>query len=207
MANRIIGIIVEKEKPKSGCGGFVVLAVVGLIVWAVVSSQSPSSQDSANARDLAQLQQDIDRSRSQPLTPTKPVTPTAPKPTSAQPVGAPPTLPKATTSDSLLGPDPNSPALPSEDLGVVDTRGGWEWSDRCFRNIQRGRLQDARAECMMGINLPAESPRPMSALLYNVGLIEEAEGNLGRAAEMFRRSLKLFDHNDTRLALAQVTRP
>ncbi|WP_156339231.1 SH3 domain-containing protein [Chondromyces crocatus] len=94
--------------------------------------------------------------------------------------------------------------LPPEDVGLVDTRRGWEWSDRCWRNLQAGNLRWARNECMMGMNLPADSPAPMSSLLYNLGLIEEREGAKARSAEYFKRSLALREHPEVRAALLRV---
>ncbi|EYF01874.1 hypothetical protein [Chondromyces apiculatus] len=57
---------------------------------------------------------------------------------------------------------------------------------------------------MMGINLPAESPAPMSSLLYNLGQIEEREGVKARSIELYKRSLALREHPEVRAALQRV---
>lgn len=122
-----------------------------------------------------------------------------PRPTPSVPRASPVARERATEQSH-----PSRSDLPARDVGLVDTRGGWEWSDRCFRNIQAGNLKWARTECVMGVNLPADSPRPMSSLLYNLGLIEEREGATERAADFYQRSLALYEHPDVRAALARV---
>lgn len=87
---------------------------------------------------------------------------------------------------------------------VVDARHGWEWSDRCWKSIQLGALAKARNECNKGISLPADSPNPMASLLYNLGLINEREGDAAAAADSFRRSLLLRENREVRSALERV---
>jgi Tfp pilus assembly protein PilF len=46
----------------------------------------------------------------------------------------------------------------------------------------------------------------MASLLYNLGLINEREGNATAAEDSFRRSLALREHPEVRAALERVER-
>jgi hypothetical protein len=87
------------------------------------------------------------------------------------------------------------------DAGFVDRRGGWDWSDRCWINLKKGKYGWAKAECEMGMKIGPDSPTPRSSLLYNLGLIERTAGDVEGARRYFEQSLALREHPEVRTAL------
>lgn len=129
---------------------------------------------------------------------------------------------RLTTIGSLLAPDfvtegrsvnPASSAptktasagvLPSEDKGFIDTRGGWGWSDRCWKNIGANRLDAARAECAEGLKMTRGGAGARPSLLYNLGLVEERSGNPSGARALYEESLSLRPNDEVAAALSRV---
>jgi hypothetical protein len=93
------------------------------------------------------------------------------------------------------------PTLAPDDAGFVDTRHGWGWGDRCWNHLREGKYGWARAECDKGLAMAGGSPSPRPSLLYNIGLIEQATGNLDAARRYFQQSLTLREHPEVRAAL------
>jgi hypothetical protein len=124
--------------------------------------------------------------------------------TSTPPAPAAPTEAGASASD---GTDAKHPALPAEDEGLVDRRGGWEWSDRCWLHLRAEKWGWAKAECDRGLALPAASPQPRASLLYNEGLIARAAGDVAAARRFFQESLAVREHPEVRAALAALPDP
>jgi hypothetical protein len=89
------------------------------------------------------------------------------------------------------GRDFKTPVLAPEDAAFVDTRRGWGWSDRCWKNLHAGLLGFARAECEQGLQLPNLDRGAKAALLYNQGLVHERGGDLASARVYFEKSLTL----------------
>ncbi len=79
--------------------------------------------------------------------------------------------------------------LAPEDVAGADQRKAADWGNRCFLHIQAGAVRHARAACERG--LAAESSASIrGAILYNMGLVEEKDGNLQAACSAFRRSIE-----------------
>lgn len=95
--------------------------------------------------------------------------------------------------------------LAPEDADFLDTRGGWGWSDRCWKHLHAGRLDHARAACQEGLALNPPSPNPKAPLVYNMGLIEERSGNMSMARKYFSASLSIREHPEVRTALERVS--
>lgn len=186
----------------TGCGvlGCCGVVLVGFMLWALANlGSSPSRTADMGVHDRAALQAEIAQARARERPAPAELPQELDDPTPSVQRASPVARERATEQSH-----PSRPDLPARDVGLVDTRGGWEWSGRCFRNIQAGNLRWARSECVMGVNLPADSPRPMSSLLYNLGLIEEREGATESAADFYQRSLALYEHPDVRAALARL---
>jgi len=124
------------------------------------------------------------------------------------PHGAPSHGPEAPLSDPSNtvndGRDPGRPILPPSDLGFVDTRGGWEWGNRCFRNILANNWGWAKAECDEALKLRPLSPQPRASLLYNEGLIAAEAGQIDAARSYFTESLALREDAAVRNALESL---
>jgi eukaryotic-like serine/threonine-protein kinase len=104
--------------------------------------------------------------------------------------------------------DPQQRALPLEDTGFVDTRGGWGWSDRCFVHIKAKNWGWAKAECDEGIKIAdPTAPQPRAALLFNQGLIARAAGDIAGARRYLAASVSLSDNAGVRAMLASLPSP
>lgn len=101
---------------------------------------------------------------------------------------------------------PKTATLAPEDEGFADTRGGYEWGNRCFTHFRAGRLANARAACQKGL---AMSPAPdvRGAILYNMALVEEADGDTALACQYGRESLSVRDNGAVRKKLASLACP
>lgn len=103
------------------------------------------------------------------------------------------------------GSNPSQPTLAPDDDGFQDTRGGWGWSDRCWKNLHAGKFGWAEAECQQGIAVAdSDKPQPRSSLLYNLGLIDEKTGSLASARSRYELSLALRENAEVREALNRV---
>jgi tetratricopeptide (TPR) repeat protein len=87
--------------------------------------------------------------------------------------------------------------LAPEDESFVDTRGGFEWGNRCFKHLKARRLANARAACQKALDMSPE-PQVLGAVLYNFGLVEEADGDIQAACSYLRRSLEARDNDAVR---------
>lgn len=120
----------------------------------------------------------------------------APASTSAQ--AAPPTP---------LGLDPSRPELAPSDIGFVDSKAGWGWSDRCWKSLHEGKLGFAKAQCAEGLKIAKPDGSRSSArpsLLYNLGLVAEKASNKDDAKSLFEQSLALRHHPEVAAALTRV---
>lgn len=109
--------------------------------------------------------------------------------------------PREATND---GTNPTRPILPKADETFVDKTGGWDWGNKCWTSIVEKRWGHAKAQCDAAMALSPQSPQPKSSLLYNLGLIAEAAGDLGRARSLMTESLALRNSSEVRTALARV---
>lgn len=116
------------------------------------------------------------------------------------------TAPAASTTAATSAPaTAPGAALPEQDRGFADSRNGWGWSDRCWKNLGANQLANAKAECLEGLKLApdgATGARP--SLLYNLGLIEERSGNSAGARDLFTQSLTLRPNAEVSAALSRV---
>jgi len=105
------------------------------------------------------------------------------------------------------GLDASTPELAPEDVGFLDARGGWGWSDRCWKSLEQGRLGHAKAQCNEGLKVAPDRGGPDSAkpsLLYNLGLIEERSGDLIAARRLMEQSVTLRPNDEVSAALRRV---
>lgn len=126
-------------------------------------------------------------------------------PSAQQDTGTSPSvLTSSTPADD--GRDPNNPSLPGIDVGFVDKRGGWDWSDKCWVHLKAGRWGWAKAECDEAMKLQPASPQPRASLLYNEGLIAKQAGDVSGARALFDQSLALRENGEVRRALEALGR-
>jgi hypothetical protein len=85
-------------------------------------------------------------------------------------------------------PIPKPSELAPEDANFVDDRQGFNWGDRCYKHFHAGALSYARAACKKGLEMQPE-PKVRGAILYNLGLVDEASGDKKAACEWIRESL------------------
>jgi len=83
----------------------------------------------------------------------------------------------------------------------VDSRDGWNWSNKCYINIQAGKWGWAKAECDKGIALSPASHETHAMLLYNEGLVAQAAGDMAEARRDFLQSLTLRENATVRASL------
>lgn len=105
------------------------------------------------------------------------------------------------------GLDSSKPELAPDDIGFVDSKAGWDWSDRCWKSLHEGKLGFAKAQCAEGLKIAKEDGSRSSArpsLLYNLGLIAEEAANKDEAKTLFEQSLTLRYHPEVAAALARV---
>lgn len=96
----------------------------------------------------------------------------------------------ATTSAAGYKPTSRPEDLAPEDVSGADRRTAADWGNRCFLHIQAGAQRSARAACDRG--LAQESPPNIrGAILYNMGLVEEKDGNVSAACSAYRKSLEI----------------
>ena len=103
------------------------------------------------------------------------------------------------TTKSNDGTDSRRPMLAPEDEGFVDIRRGWNWSSRCYTNIQRGQWGWAKAECDKGMTM-TPPPETHAILLFNEGLIARAAGDPSEARNDFNLSLEVRENATVRAA-------
>ncbi len=65
---------------------------------------------------------------------------------------------------------------PRRDKEFVDDKAGIGWGNRCYTHFKNGLLPYARAACQKALE-SEPAPKTKGAVLYNVGLIEEASGD------------------------------
>lgn len=99
------------------------------------------------------------------------------------------------------GTDAHRPILPTEDDGFVDSRNGWNWSNKCYINIQKGKWGWAKAECDRGIAMAPADHETHAMLLYNEGLVAQAAGDVAEARRDFLQSLTLRENATVRASL------
>lgn len=78
--------------------------------------------------------------------------------------------------------------LDASDVGFEDARRGSGWGDRCVTHLRAGALDAAEAACARGLAV-AERASTRGALLYNLGRIAEARGDVAAARTAYERSL------------------
>jgi hypothetical protein len=98
--------------------------------------------------------------------------------------------------------------LAPEDVGFRDQAGGRRWGDRCYLHIKAGRLKYAGAACRAGLAMKPTDAWVHGALLFNMGLIAEKEGNLAQAKDWYQQSLAVrptgLGSSAVRAALAKL---
>jgi hypothetical protein len=99
------------------------------------------------------------------------------------------------------GTDPHRPVLPADEEGFVDSRDGWNWSNKCYVHIQAGKWGWAKAECDRGIAMAPADHVTHAMLLYNEGLVAQAAGDRAEARTDFLQSLALRENATVRAAL------
>jgi tetratricopeptide (TPR) repeat protein len=99
------------------------------------------------------------------------------------------------------GTDPHRPVLPADEEGFVDSRDGWNWSNKCYVHIQAGKWGWAKAECDKGIAMAPTDHVTHAMLLYNEGLVAHAAGDMAEARKDFLQSLALRENATVRAAL------
>ena len=137
-----------------------------------------------------------------------PTAPAATSAVSAKPAPEPSECPEGTRLESgeCRPVAPKAASLAPEDKGFVDSRGGFEWGNRCYVHLQAGRLSNARAACSKGLDMsPAPSVR--GAILYNMALVEEADGDKPLACRYMRESLSARDSGPVRRKLEALGCP
>jgi hypothetical protein len=87
------------------------------------------------------------------------------------------------------GTNARSRVLSPDDANLTDSRKGWEWSDRCYKELRAGKLGWAGAACDRGLALSELDPKAQRALLYNEGLVAEQAGDKESARGWLRTSL------------------
>jgi hypothetical protein len=87
------------------------------------------------------------------------------------------------------GTNTRSRVLSPDDANLTDSRKGWEWSDRCYKEFRAGKLGWAGAACDRGLALSELDPKARRALLYNEGLVAEQAGDKESARGWLRSSL------------------
>lgn len=98
---------------------------------------------------------------------------------------------------------PKTATLAPEDEGFVDSRGGFEWGNRCYVHFKAGRLANARAACQKGLGM-SPPPDVRGAILYNAALVEEADGDTALACRYIRESLSARDSGAVRRKLTAL---
>ena len=78
--------------------------------------------------------------------------------------------------------------LAPEDVSFVDEKAGFGWGNRCYTHFKNGALKYARAACQKGLEAGPDA-NTRGAILYNLGLVDEAAGDVKAACESFRLSL------------------
>ncbi len=87
--------------------------------------------------------------------------------------------------------------LAPEDEAFVDTRGGFEWGNRCFMHYKAHRLDNARAACKKGLDMSPDAG-VRGAILFNLALVEEADNDAPLACSYIRQSLSARDNGAVR---------
>lgn len=78
--------------------------------------------------------------------------------------------------------------LAPEDQNFIDDKNGVGWGNRCYTHFKAGVLNFARAACMKGLESNPDD-KTRGALLYNLGLVDEATGDKKTSCEWLRQSL------------------
>lgn len=78
--------------------------------------------------------------------------------------------------------------LAPEDQTFVDDKNGVGWGNRCYAHFKAGALSFARAACKKGLEASPDD-KTRGAILYNLGLVDEATGDKKASCEWFRQSL------------------
>lgn len=78
--------------------------------------------------------------------------------------------------------------LAPEDRDFVDDKNGTGWGNRCYTHFKAGALSFARAACQKGLESGPDD-KTRGAILYNLGLVDEATGDKKSSCEWFRQSL------------------
>jgi hypothetical protein len=86
--------------------------------------------------------------------------------------------------------------LSPDDATFTDSRSGWGWSDRCYKELQAGKLGWAGAACDHGLTLHDLDTRAVAALQYNKGLVAEQAGEKEAAQAAFLSSLAARSTDD-----------
>jgi hypothetical protein len=102
----------------------------------------------------------------------------------------------ATATAASDGTDPKNPVLAPDDAAFADTRHGWGWSDRSWKELHDRKFGWALAACEKGLDLPDLDPKAKAALVYNQGLAHEGGGDRATAKSLFEQSLALRPPND-----------
>jgi tetratricopeptide (TPR) repeat protein len=101
-------------------------------------------------------------------------------------------LPTCEPGTKLVGRECTRIEKPSElapgDRDFVDDQAGIGWGNRCYTHFQNGLLPYARAACQKALESDPV-PKTSGAVYYNLGLIEEATGDVKAACQAFRDSL------------------
>lgn len=93
--------------------------------------------------------------------------------------------------------------VPAERAVSADPRGRADGA-RCARAIEQRQIERARRACERGLSL-ASDPGVVGALLYNLGRVHEARGELDAARAAYLRSLDVRgDHPSVRARLAAL---
>jgi hypothetical protein len=79
-------------------------------------------------------------------------------------------------------------ALAPEDRDFIDDKNGIGWGNRCYSHFKAGVLNFARAACEKGLTVNPDD-KTRGALLYNLGLVDEATGDKKSSCEWYRQSL------------------
>lgn len=78
--------------------------------------------------------------------------------------------------------------LAPEDASFADTEAGKGWGNRCYAHFKNGALSFARAACKKGLESNPD-PSIRGAILFNLGLVDEATGDSKSACEWLRESI------------------
>lgn len=98
--------------------------------------------------------------------------------------------PEAPAEAAAPAPAPVVARLAPEDEGYKDSTGAG-WSDRCWKHINAGRLDWAKAACERGIAIGPSNEFAHGALWYNLGLIAEKQGDRAEARRCYEKSLEV----------------